>query len=37
MFAGMPLGPGTIPWVIFFNLFYGVSAAYFVMRAKLLT
>ena len=37
MFAGMPLGPGTVPWVIVFNLFYGVSAAYFVMRAKLLT
>ena len=36
MFGGMPLGPGTIPWVIVFNLFYGVSTAYFVHRAKLI-
>jgi len=37
MFGGMAAGPGTVPWVIIFNLFYGVSSAYFVMRAKLLT
>lgn len=35
MMGGMPLGPGTIPWVIIFNLFYGVSAAYFIHRAGL--
>ena len=35
MFGGMMAGPGTIPWVIIFNLFYGVSSAYFILRAKL--
>lgn len=36
MFAGMALGPGTVPWVIIFNLFFGLSTAYFIKRAKLL-
>ena len=35
MFAGMPLGPGTVPWIIFFNLFYGIPTAYFVKRVGL--
>jgi hypothetical protein len=37
MIGGMAAGPTTIPWVIIFNLFYGVSTAYFIMRAKLVT
>lgn len=36
MIGGMAAGPTTIPWVIIFNLFFGVSTAYFVKRAKLL-
>ena len=36
MFGGAPLGPGTIPWVIVFNLFYGIATAYFVNKAKLI-
>jgi len=35
MFGGMAAGPTTIPWVIAFNLVYGLVTAYFVMRAKL--
>jgi hypothetical protein len=35
MFAGMGAGPTTVPWVMAFNLVYGLVTAYFVMRAKL--
>ena len=36
MFGGAAAGPGTIPWVIVFNLFYGITAAYFINKAKLI-
>jgi len=37
MFGGMAAGPTTIPWVIAFNLVYGLVTAYLVMRAKLVS
>lgn len=37
MMGGMMAGPTTIPWVMIFNLIYGIVAAYFIMRSKLLT
>lgn len=35
MFLGLALGWPTIPWVLFFNFFYGIPTAYIIHRVGL--